>query len=79
MRRRNHLLTGLICLIALGLAAATSGQQQLNPNRAAPGPDAAFGRLLGKIPRSSSAKNGSRRKKRSTPSGKRTSRIRTWN
>src|SRR5260370_30876807 len=40
-------------LLVLSLAGSTFGQQpaeQLDPNRAAPGPDAAFGRLLGNHP-----------------------------
>ena len=45
-------LTVQVFLLMLGAAAATFAQQQqqLSPNRAAPGPDAAFGRLLGSHP-----------------------------
>jgi hypothetical protein len=53
MRRRSYLISTIKYLLVLGLAANTFGQQpaeQLNPNRAAPGPDAAFGRLLGNHP-----------------------------
>src|SRR5258708_2119973 len=50
MRQRSHLLSAMKYLLLLGLAGSTFGQQpaeRLDPNRAAPGPDAAFGRLLG--------------------------------
>jgi hypothetical protein len=53
MRRRSHLLSAMKYLLVLGLASSTFGQQpaeKLDPNRAAPGPDAAFGRLLGNHP-----------------------------
>ena len=53
MRRRSHLLSAMKYLLVLGLAGSTFGQQPaqpLDPNRAAPGPDAAFGRLLGNHP-----------------------------
>src|SRR5947207_8373127 len=56
--RGKHLLLVITYLLVFSLAGSTFGQQpaqppaaqSLAPNRAAPGPDAAFGRLLGGHP-----------------------------
>ena len=51
--RPSHPATIITCLLMMSAASIMFGQQPgqpLNPNRAAPGPDAAFGRLLGGHP-----------------------------
>ena len=53
MMRRMYMATGIMSLAILCLAGAAIAQQPVEqnaPNRAAPAPDAAFGRLLGNHP-----------------------------